>query len=138
MSLTCDGPTSDIAMFRELGVNLDPLNLSTSFPHPLIANEKVYIKLVVFIQRYIFINMWMGYPTLRQTIDLLTQGYKIFCLQKTIIYKYKKSQFDTEQCWGFFAVFQHIDQDLDIATNLLYIHFLNFAVYIDFEDTQNI
>jgi len=33
ISLTCDGPSCHFSMLSELGVNLNPYNL-TSFPHP--------------------------------------------------------------------------------------------------------
>ena len=40
-SLTSDGPPSNMAMFTELGVNLNPATLKTWFPRPLVKNEKV-------------------------------------------------------------------------------------------------
>ena len=36
ISLACDGPSCHFSMLFELGVNLDPFNLTTSFPHPLL------------------------------------------------------------------------------------------------------
>ena len=43
ISLTCDGPSCHFSMLSELGVNLNPFNLTTSFPHPLNSEAKVYM-----------------------------------------------------------------------------------------------
>ena len=45
-SLTCDGPTVPMAMFRELGACIHPENLDPSFPHPDDPDHRVYIPLI--------------------------------------------------------------------------------------------
>ena len=39
ISLTCDGPSCHFSMLSELGVNLNPYRLTTSFPHPHNSGE---------------------------------------------------------------------------------------------------
>lgn len=47
ISLTCDGPTVHMAMFRELGACMHPENLEPSFPPPADPDQRVYILLDV-------------------------------------------------------------------------------------------
>lgn len=43
VSLTCDGPASNLSMFRELGASIDPFALKTYFDHPTNSNKKIVI-----------------------------------------------------------------------------------------------
>lgn len=46
ISLTCDGPSSHVAMLKELGASMDPENLEPSFPHPS-SGHRIYVLLDV-------------------------------------------------------------------------------------------
>jgi hypothetical protein len=41
-SLTCDGPSCNFSMFKELGANIDPTTMKSWFPHPVNDQLKVY------------------------------------------------------------------------------------------------
>ncbi|KAK6174267.1 hypothetical protein SNE40_017579 [Patella caerulea] len=45
VSLTCDGPSCHLSMFKALGALISPSNMSPSFPHPSDENLNVYILL---------------------------------------------------------------------------------------------
>lgn len=47
VSLTCDGPSSNLSMLKELGVSLNPDDLNTSFPNPSLPSENIYVFLDV-------------------------------------------------------------------------------------------
>ena len=47
ISLTCDGPSCHFSMLSELGLNLNPYNLKTNFPHPHNSGANVYALLDV-------------------------------------------------------------------------------------------
>ena len=42
-SLTCDGPSCHFSMMKSLGVVLDANGMNTSFPHPSIPEERVFV-----------------------------------------------------------------------------------------------
>ena len=45
VSLTCDGPSQNISMIRELGVNLDIMDMRSYFIHPQDNTQKVFVLL---------------------------------------------------------------------------------------------
>ena len=47
ISLTCDSPSCHSSMLSELGLNLNPYNLKTNFPHPHNSGANVYALLDV-------------------------------------------------------------------------------------------
>lgn len=45
--LTCDGPSTPIAMLQDLGASIKSENLNPSFPHPSLLAEKVCVFLCI-------------------------------------------------------------------------------------------
>ncbi|KAB0795977.1 hypothetical protein PPYR_10038 [Photinus pyralis] len=65
-SITCDGPTTNFAMFKELGCNLDNVfDMKTWFSHPSATNKKVYCVLDACHMLKLIRNNWSNLDTIK-------------------------------------------------------------------------